>query len=101
MLGADVPADSRVSYEGGGASVTIWLDRPNFGDPLVNELGNAHLLTFYFSSHSDTNADFDTTLIEITPIILERGNGELTDPFPLDSLYLEPAMFELFRPSDS
>lgn len=100
-LGTTVPADSRVSYEGGNSAITIWLDRPNFGDPLVDELGNAHLLTFYFSSHSDTNADFDTTLIEITPIILERGSGDFSDPFPLDSLYLEPAMFELFRPSDS
>ncbi len=100
-LGADLPADSRVSYEGGNSSVTIWLDRPNLAGPLVDELGNAHILTFNFDSHSDTMDDFDTTIIAITPIILDRGNGEVSDPFPLDSLYLEPAMFELFKVSDS
>ncbi len=99
QLGAGVPADSRVSYEGGNSSVTIWLDRPNLAGPLVDALGNAHLLTFYLNSHGDTSDDFDTTLLEITPLILERGVGDATDPFPLDSLYLEPAMFELFRGS--
>jgi len=97
-LGADVPADSRVSHEGGGASVTVWLDRPNLAGPLVDALGNAHLLTFYFNSHSDTDADFDTTTTEINQIILDRGSGDLSNPFPLDSLYLESATVELIRP---
>lgn len=100
-LGADLPADSRVSYEGGYSSVTIWLDRPNLGGPLVDELGIAHILTFNFDSHFDTEDLNDTASLEIRPIILERGSPDFTNPFPLDSLYLEPAIVELYKVSDS
>ncbi|MCP4704769.1 MAG: hypothetical protein GY865_09180 [candidate division Zixibacteria bacterium] len=100
-LGTGLPVDSRVSYEGGNASVYIWLDRPNLAGPLVDELGNAHLLTVYFSTHSDTEAIYDTTSLEMTTITLDRGDGEVLDPFPLDSLYLDQAIVELYKVSDS
>lgn len=97
LPGADLPADSRLSWEGGSTMVAVWLDRPNLGGPLVDALGNAHLLTFYFSSHSDTMDDLDTASLEINPIILDRGVGDVTDPFPLGDLYLESAIVELYQ----
>ncbi len=100
-LGTGLPVDSRVSYEGGNSSVYVWLDRPNLAGPLVDALGNAHLLTIYFSTHSDTEAIFDTTSLKMTTITLDRGDGEVLDPFPLDSLYLDQAIVELYKVSDS
>lgn len=99
--GADLPLDSRLSYVGGNFSVTIWLDRPNLAEPLVDTLGNAHLLTFRLNSHSDTMDDYDTVSLEITPVILDRGSPDFTDPFPLGSLYLESSIVELYKVTDS
>ena len=100
-LGTDLPGDSRLSYEGGNASVTIWLNRPNLAGPLVDAQGNAHLLTFYFSSYYSEMIDYDTASLEITPISLDRGSGDASDPFPLESLYLEPSIVEIYKVSDS
>ncbi|HHI03731.1 MAG TPA: hypothetical protein ENL22_09450 [candidate division Zixibacteria bacterium] len=101
-LGRDLPVDSRLSFLGeSNATVTVSLDRPYLAGPLVDVLGNAHLLTFYFSTHSDTEANFDTTSLDMTEISLDRGSGDIIDLFPLDSLYLESAIVELYKVSDS
>jgi hypothetical protein len=97
MEGVDLEPNS-LSYESGGNTASIWIYQPNSVDPLVDAEGNAHLATFYFRSHSDTVRDYDTASLVITPYNLDRSVGDVSDPFPIyDSLYLEEAMFELYR----
>ena len=96
-LGDGLPADARISYEGTSGLVTIWIDLANLSGNLVDSAGNAHLTRLYFNSHSDTIRDFDTASLVITPIELNRGNSDVIDLFPLDSLYLENTEYELYR----
>jgi hypothetical protein len=98
VKGPDYGNEVLLSYQVGINIVTVWIDLAFLTGDIVDANGDATMATVFLSTHSDTQLLVDTADLQISPVSLNRANGDLIDPFP-DKVYLDESMIVLTKPA--
>ncbi len=64
---------------------------------LVDESGYAHLATCYFGSYSDYGDSTATVILQVEPLLMTSYQGARIDTIPLENIYTDQAVVELYR----